>query len=116
MEQRLKKKLEQIKHLLYLLGEANYRNGFPYFDESYRKRKRLLNPKFINTLLIIYLIKSFIAIFITEDIYSVIIGDFAYKLSIKTQWNLLSMNACWMVLAIEMVNHLFLKNKHAPLS
>ena len=83
------KKLEQIEHLLYLLGEANYRNGFPYFNESYRKRKSHFNPKIINILLTIYLIKSIIALFISDDFYSVLIGDFSYKLSIKTQWNLI---------------------------
>src|ERR1700712_1526690 len=107
-------KLEQIEHLLYLLGEANYRYGFPYFNESYRKRKRLFNPKFINTLLIIYLIKSIIALFISDDIYSVIIGDFTSKLSIKRQFNFSYINGSLMVLSIRMVSqYLYLKNKSA---
>src|SRR6195952_5189941 len=97
-------KLEQIEHLLYLLGEANYRNGFPYFNESYRKRKRLFNPKFINSLIIFYLIKSIISLFISDDFYSVIIGDFAYKLSIGKQFNLSIINTCLIVMSIRMVN------------
>src|ERR1700712_2297514 len=104
MKSEQEKKLEQIEHLLYLLGEANYRNGFPYFNQSYRKRKPLFNPKLVNILSIIYLIKSIISLFISDDFYSVIIGDFAYKLSIKTQWNLTVINGCLIVLSIRIVN------------
>src|ERR1700712_1656509 len=108
-------KLEQIEHLLYLLGEANYRNGFPYFNQSYRKRKRLFNPKFINTLLIFYLIKSIISLFISDDFYSVIIGDFAYKLSIRKQFHLTIIIMCLIILSIRLLNHYLHLKKKPPL-
>ena len=44
MERNEENKLDKIECLLFLVGEANYRYGYPYFNENFRKRKKLFNP------------------------------------------------------------------------
>ena len=83
MELKQQRHLAQIEHLLYLVGEINYRNGFPHINEGYGKRKTLFKPLFFHTFITILVIKTIISLFITEDIYSVLIGDVSYKLPIR---------------------------------
>ena len=78
-------RLTQIENWLYLIREQNYRNGFPYFNESYKKRRKLFNPLIANTLMAIITIRDIISLFLTEDFYSILIGNFCFKFDFKTQ-------------------------------
>ena len=98
-------KLDKINIALFLFGEANYRYGFPYFNENFRKRKFLYRPIVFNSFMIIWLSKCAISLFITEDKYSILIGDFSYKVGVKAQWNLTLINISGAMLWINLVNY-----------
>ena len=44
------KKLELIENVIYLIAERNYRNGFPYYNENFRKRQKLFNWSVLATI------------------------------------------------------------------
>src|SRR5689334_24510503 len=83
-----KSKFELLDNLVFLLGEKNYRIGFPYYNPNYAKRRKLFNPLFANTFIVFILIRDLISFFVTEDYYSLLIGDFVFKFNFKLQWNL----------------------------
>ena len=80
--------MDELDNLFYLLGEKNYRNGFPYFNPNYRKRRKLFNPLISNTFMALIIIRDFISYFITEDFYSILIGDYLFKFDYKLQFNI----------------------------
>ena len=102
--------ISELDNLFYLLGEKNYRNGFPYFNPNYRKRRKLFNPLISNTFMALIIIRDFISLFITEDFYSILIGDWIYKFEYKLQLNLTIFNFYFMVVLIQILNHMKLKN------
>ena len=104
-------KLEQIEYLMFLVGEANFRCGFPNFNVKYRKRHKLFNPLFVNTFLLVYVIKSIISVFINDDTYSVLLGDFSYKIEITKQWNLLLLIASLYTICLIIANKWILKSR-----
>ena len=81
-------KFGNIQNMMYLLGEQNFRNGFPYYNQNYRKRRLLFNPIIKNSFYVLFLTKDFISYYITEDYYAVLIGDWFYNYSFKVQMSL----------------------------
>ena len=67
---------------MYLLREQNFRNGFPYYNQNYRKWRLLFNPIIRNLFFVFILTKDFISYYITEDTYTV-------YTTIHFSWNLL---------------------------
>src|ERR1700761_9201393 len=110
MNSRVSEKLEILENLIFLLGEQNYRNGFPYYNTNYKKRRKLFNPLFANTFIILILIRDFISFFITEDYYSLLIGDYVFKFDFKLLWNLMVSEFCLMVFIIQIDSYLINKN------
>ena len=104
------KKLDQIEYLLYLMAEKNYRNGFPYYNQNYRKRRKLFKPLFANTLFVFYVLKSILSLIISDDFYSLLIGDFVCVLDIKIQFNLMLINFQIMTLLFVFLNYITDKN------
>ena len=104
-------KQAQIEYLLYLLAEKNYRNGFPYYNQNYRKRRKLFKPLFVNTLFAIFVLKSIISLLISDDFYSLLIGDIVYLLDFKIQFHLMIINFNVMVLLISFINYMTDKNE-----
>ena len=111
MYTREKKKLQLLENLVFLLGEKNYRNGFPYYNPNYQKRRKLFNPKFANTFIALMIFRDIISYSMTEDYYSLLIGDFVYKFDFKLQLNLIVSDMCLMLLLIELLNNLIIKKK-----
>ena len=99
------KDVNDLDNLFYMLGEKNYRNGFPYFNPNYRKRRKLFNPLISNTFMALIIIRDFISYFITEDFYSILIGDYLFKFKYKIQINLTLFIPYFMVVFIQIVNH-----------
>ena len=77
-----------FENLLYFIGEKNYRIGLNKFNENYRERKKIYNPYFINFTIISILLREILSLFIKEDYYSIIIGDFAYNWKFRLQWKI----------------------------
>ena len=96
---------------MFLVGEANYRYGFPYFNDKYRKRRKIFNPLFVNTFLLVYVIKSIISVFINDDTYSVLLGDFSYKIEITKQFNILIFIASLYTICLINANKWILKSR-----
>ena len=105
-------KLIFINNLNYLIGEMNYRNGYPFFNEDYRKRRILLKPLIGNTLMAIIIIRDIISFFISDDFYSLLIGDYLFKFQFKLQWNLFLIVMYIMVVLIQIVCHSVIKTNH----
>src|ERR1700761_6641385 len=82
------KKFGDIKNLMYLLGEQNFRNGFPYYNQNYRKRRLLFNIIIRNSFNVFVLTKEFISYYITDDYLSVLIGDWFHQFIFKFQMTL----------------------------
>ena len=81
--------MDKLGALLEFIGEYNYRNGFPYLNSEYRKRRKLFNPLISNTFLTLIIIRDFISYFICDEFYSILIGDYVFKFEYKVQWNLI---------------------------
>ena len=103
------KKLVFIENLLYLLSEINFKNGFPYFNQNYGKRRKLFKPLIANTIMTLIIIRDIISLFITED-YSILIGDFVFKFEYKLQWNLTLIDCYIVIVFIQIDNHFNVKN------
>ena len=112
-----KTKLDEIENLIFLLGEANYRNGFPYFNHRYRKRKLLFIPWVFHSYYSIHLIRAVIALLITDETYLVFLGDFTLKTVIRIQGHLLCLNAYLLMLSVLLSNQLIdKKNKNTKIT
>ena len=75
-----------IENLIYLCAEQNFRSGFPYYNQNFKKRSKLFHPAINYSLRFYYLLKFITSLIITEDFYSLIIGDFIYKYKFKNQF------------------------------
>jgi hypothetical protein len=65
-------KIKLIENLIFLIGEKNYRNGFPYFNQNFKKRRKLFNPLIANTFITLIIFRDIISYFITNDFYSIL--------------------------------------------
>ena len=97
-------------NLMYLLGEQNFRNGFPYYNHNYRKRRLLFNPIIRNLFYVFMIRKDFISHYITEDYYAVLIGDFFHEFIFKFQLSLGITIPVLVNASVDIINHLFNKN------
>lgn len=74
---------------LVLFQKLLYQIGLSHFGFQNKQRSLLFKPKLILVVLTLLSVKSFLSIFIDNDIYLIIIGDFAYDWKLKKQFNLL---------------------------
>ena len=109
-DQVIHEKFINIQNLMYLLGEQNFRNGFPYYNQNYRKRRLLFNPIIKNSLYVLYLTIDFISYYITEDYYAVLIGDWYHNYPFKFQMSLAMIIAIVMNVSLDSVNHFSIKD------
>ena len=109
-DQVIYEKFGNIQNLMYLLGEQNFRNGFPYYNQNYRKRRLLFNPIIRNIFYVLYLMKDITSYFITHEYYAVLSGDWFYDYLFKFQMTLSMTIPVCMNMAVDITNHLFLKN------
>ena len=107
-----KSKLAHIEYLIYLMAERNYRNGLPYFNVNYRKRRTLFKPLIANIFIGFNFLKAILSLFITEEFYSIIIGDFVYSLDFKAQFHLAIINLLFMYISVKFMNYVTKNNPH----
>ena len=97
-------KLGQFKTLNFLLVEKNFINGFPYFNENFRERRKLFQTKICFSLMALIMFRDFVSYFIREDFYSVLIGDFVFKFKFKIQWNICIALCSVLLTSIQLIN------------
>ena len=99
-----------IQNMMYLLGEQNFRNGFPYYNQNYRKRRMLFNPIIRNLFIVLFVTKDLISHYIREDNYAVLIGDLFHGFQFKFQMTMAMTIAVIVVVLDEITKHFLLKN------
>ena len=92
---------------MYLLGEQNFRNGFPYYNQNYRKRRLLFNPIIRNLFCVSFLTKDFISYQKIDDYYPRLIGDLFHDFQFKLQMSL-AMTIAVIVVVLDELTKLFL--------
>ena len=95
---------------MYLLTERNFKNGFPYYNQNYRKRRLLFNPIIRNLFSIFMISKDFFSYYITDVYYAVLIGDWFHEFLFKFQMTLTMSLTILIDLLVDLLNHLFIKN------
>src|SRR5690348_12542140 len=75
---KLENKLDNVRTWINLVGEKNYRIGFPYYNQKFRKRPKLFNQINTTILLLTIFIRDFVSFFITDRYYTTILGNFLH--------------------------------------
>ena len=94
-----------IENLIYLCAEQNFRTGFPYYNQNFNKRLKLFHPAINSGLKCYFILKFIISLIITEDFYSLIIGDFVYKYKFKIHICLILLISSFNVISIDLFNN-----------
>ena len=110
-------KFGNIHNMMYLLGEKNFRNGFPYCNQNYRKRSLLFNPIIKNLFYVFVLTKDFISDYKTDQNYAVFMGDWFHDTSFKFhqfifkfQMTLSLIIPVYMNVSVDIINYFFIKD------
>ena len=97
-------KIDQVKNLLYLIGEKNSQMGYQYSNENYRKGRKIFKPSVVNTLLAVIIIRDLISLFISNDFIALLIGDYVHNFQYKIQWNCFFFDCYVMITMNQLMN------------
>ena len=102
--------LENLENWMYLFGENNFRNGFPYYNQNYRKQRLIFNPIIRNLFFVFILTKDLISYYKTDENYAILMGDWFQNTTFKVQLTFTITIAVLISVLVDITNDLFIKN------